>query len=253
MKKVLLFGGTSDARPLLGALSRLPCAVTLCVASEYGKALAEGGDTNVTVRAGRLDGAQMARLIRDGSFACVIDATHPYAAEATKNISAAVSETGAPCLRLKREASDLGGTAVVSGVREAVERLRETQGNILLTTGSKELAAYTALPDYDKRLFPRVLPALESLEACLSLGFRPSHIIALQGPMTRDLNAALIRQFDIKTVVTKDGGAAGGFPEKLEAARETGAELIVIGRPDDEGLSPGELLSKLEKILEAGR
>jgi precorrin-6x reductase len=128
--------------------------------------------------------------------------------------------------------------------------LKAVDGNILLTTGSKELTAFTEIPDYETRLYPRVLPAVESIEACLSLGFQASHIIALQGPFSKELNIALMRQFEIKAIVTKDGGKPGGFPEKLDAARELGAEVIVIRRPDEEGLSEDDVILELTKLLE---
>jgi precorrin-6x reductase len=50
------------------------------------------------------------------------------------------------------------------------------------------------------------------------------------------MNAATIRQYKIRWLVTKDGGVPGGFPEKLAAARETGAELVVLRRPEEDGL-----------------
>ena len=64
----------------------------------------------------------------------------------------------------------------------------------------------------------------------------------MQGPFSREMNAALIRQFEIRFVVTKDGGGPGGFPEKAAAAKETGAQLIVLRRPEESGLSFDEVL-----------
>ena len=58
----------------------------------------------------------------------------------------------------------------------------------------------------------------------------------MQGPFSREMNTATIRQYDIRWLVTKDGGAAGGFPEKAAAARETGAGLLVLRRPEEDGL-----------------
>lgn len=52
----------------------------------------------------------------------------------------------------------------------------------------------------------------------------------MHGPFSRALNAAILEQYRIRWMVTKDGGAAGGFGEKLDAARDAGAELVVIGR-----------------------
>lgn len=253
MTKVLVFGGTSEEHALLDSLSDLQCSVTLCVASEYGKSLLKDKVPNVTVRTSRLDRTQMAEKLLDGGFACVIDATHPYAVEVTKNARAAAQDTGTPYFRLRRESSDLRGVTTVASVHEAAKRLTETDGNVLLTTGSKELAAFTVIPEYEKRLYPRVLPAVESIEACLALGFQSSHIIALQGPMSKELNIALMRQFNIQVLVTKDGGVPGGVPEKLEAARDMGAAVIVVRRPDDDGMAQNEIILALRKLLEVRR
>jgi len=106
----------------------------------------------------------MAELIRREGFFCTIDATHPYAVEVSANIKAAAKETKIPYLRLLREKSKTGGSMVVSSVQAAAEILGELKGAALITTGSKELAAFTAVPDFKKRLYPRVLPTVESIE-----------------------------------------------------------------------------------------
>ena len=72
---------------------------------------------------------------------------------------------------------------------------------------------------------------------CEAAGIPRGHVIALQGPFSTELNAAMLRQYDIKYMVSKDGGAPGGFPEKAEAAKETGAGLVVLRRPEEDGLS----------------
>lgn len=252
MKKVLVFGGTSEEHELIRALGRYPAALTLCVASEYGAALLQTESDKLTVRTGRMDARQITELIRNEGFSAVVDTTHPYAVEVTQNIRKAATDTGIPYLRLLRESSQLDGAVIVSSAEEAAETLKDRPGNVLLTTGSKELGAYTGIPDYKERLYPRVLPTVESIEACLSHGFKSSHIIAMHGPFSRELNVAMMRQFNIKTLVTKDGGKPGGFSDKLEAVRELGAELIVIGRPTEEvnGFSLGEVVERIAMLLE---
>ncbi len=249
MKRLLVFGGTSDARALLDALKELRCAVTVCVASEYGKMMLPDNCPRLSAVVGRLDAGQIEALIEGGSYSLVVDATHPYAAEVTENIRKAVSKTGVSYYRLVRERSDLSGVAVVSSSAEAAALIDSRVGNVLLATGSKELSAYTDVKDYAQRLFPRVLPAAESIEACRELGYKSSHIIAVQGPFSKELNIALMRHFDIQTMVTKDSGIRGGFPEKLEAARALGVGIIVIGRPPEDGLSQPEIIREIKKLL----
>ena len=156
-----------------------------------------------------------------------------------------------PCLRLLRPAGQEEEITAADSVAQAVELLRGTTGNILAATGSKELAAYTALEDFSNRVYPRVLPTCQAIALCEELGFASSHIIAMQGPFSRGLNEALMRQYQIRYLVTKDGGGAGGFEEKLEAARQVGAQVVLVCRPDgDQGLTLDEIKEKLTRWME---
>ncbi|SCJ67571.1 cobalt-precorrin-6x reductase [uncultured Blautia sp.] len=71
----------------------------------------------------------------------------------------------------------------------------------------------------------------------------------MQGPFSQELNEALIRQYHIAWVVTKDGGTAGGFPEKARAAETTGAELIVLCRPEDQGEDLASIVKLCEEMM----
>ena len=152
-----------------------------------------------------------------------------------------------PYRRLLRAACGAEGAVIVSDAAEAAEYLSRTEGRILLAIGSKELAAFRGLDP--ERLCPRVLPAQASLSACEAAGIPHRNIIAMQGPFTRELNAALIRQYGIAWLVTKDGGTVGGFPEKAAAARETGAGLIVLRRPEEDGESFEEIAAACEELM----
>ncbi|MBQ9349186.1 MAG: precorrin-6A reductase, partial [Oscillibacter sp.] len=201
---------------------------------------------------GRRDRAEMAALV-DGAALCV-DATHPYAAEATKNIRAACRDAGVLYRRLLREAGDAdtekeadSGAVIVDSTAEAAAYLTDTAGNILLTNGSRELKRFAGLdPD---RLFPRILPEHDSLSACEALGIPHRNVIAMQGPFSRELNEAIIRQYTIRYLVTKDGGKPGGYPEKAEAARNTGVTLVVIRRPVEDGASFQEIAAACGRLL----
>lgn len=242
--KILIFSGTADGRRLSHTLSDLGASVTVCVATEYGTE-EQGQYGGVTVLTGRLDSDAMAALLP--GFALCVDATHPYAVEVSKNIRAACGKTGVPYRRLLREASETDGAVVVPDAAAAAEYLSHTEGKVLLAIGSKELAAFRGLDP--ERLCPRVLPARASLEACEALGIPHRNIVAMQGPFSRELNAALIRQLDARYVVTKDGGAVGGFPEKAAAARETGARLIVLRRPEEDGMGFDEIVRECGELM----
>ena len=247
--ELLLFGGTTEGRELATELAgREGCEVWVCSATEYGSALLPESP-QVHALTGRLDSGAMVELMASRPFACVVDATHPFAVEVTANIAAAAQEAGIPYLRLAREelpASDPDVKLTVSrSAEEAALLLQDMPGKVLLTTGSKDLPVYAAaLPDYQERLYVRILPLESSLAATRELDIPPSHVIAMQGPFSQAFNAALIRELGISVMVTK----ASGVQEKIDAARAEGIDLIVIQRPQEPGsLSPAELLGALER------
>lgn len=246
--ELLLFGGTSEGRLLAQQLARRGCTVTVCVATEYGAALIRSGEHLRTVP-GRLDQAGMAELMASRPFDCVVDATHPYAVEVTANIAAAAGTVGLSCYRLVRDGDVTGDWLEVESMAQAAARVLDLPGNILLTTGSKELDAFTH-PALVRRCYPRVLPTLESLGRCLDLGYPQANILCMQGPFSQALNAALMEQYHIKVLVTKASGGAGGFWEKEAAARAAGAALVVVARPmHEKGLTLTQLTARLEARL----
>ncbi|MBQ9032292.1 MAG: precorrin-6A reductase [Parasporobacterium sp.] len=231
MKKICIFAGTTEGRMLAEFLRGQPVSAVICVATEYGGELVKSGG-NLTVLSGRLPVDRMKELFDREAFDLVIDATHPYASSITRSICEVCDSRKIRRLRLLREESGAGQEAVfVRDVKEAVSFLNRTRGNILLTTGSKELREFQEITGFADRVYARVLPLESSLRSCEEAGLQGAHIIAMQGPFSEELNTAMLRQFRISFLVTKDGGSAGGFPEKAEAARKSAVRLVVIGRP----------------------
>ncbi len=231
MRKLCVFAGTTEGRELIELLDRQPVAVTACVATEYGETLLTPRE-HLTISTGRLTEAEMEALFRREGFDCVVDATHPYAAAVTEHIAAACRAAGTEYLRLLRGGDAAPGDAFfMEDTAAAVEFLKDTEGTILLTTGSKELGRYAVLPDFSQRVYARVLPMAASLDACAAAGLPPARILAMQGPFSREMNVATLRMTGAKWLVTKDTGDTGGFREKAEAAKEAGASLLVVGRP----------------------
>ena len=115
--------------------------------------------------------------------------------------------------------------------REAAEWARtHSEGPVLLTTGSKTLAVFAEILGAE-RLVVRVLPTVEALRQCQRLGLAAHQIVAMQGPFGHALNKALIERFGIRLLVSKDGGEAGGLPEKLSAAAECAVPVVLVDRP----------------------
>lgn len=232
MRRVLVFGGTTEGRLLCDKLAALPVQATACVATAYGAEMLSGIGGAILVKVGRMDRQAMADEMRQG-YGCVIDATHPYAQAASQTILAAAADAGIPVHRLLRPQNDARGARSVASLAEAVALLSQTEGNILAATGAKELDAYAALADFPVRVYARVLPTEASIARCAALGLPGSHIIAMQGPFSQALNEALICQLEIRWLVTKESGDLGGFMAKMDAAAACGIQAIVIGRPPE--------------------
>lgn len=253
MKEILIFAGTTEGRKLSERLSGAGVPHTVCVATEYGENVLKERSF-AKVHCGRMDREQMRVCLETGDFAAVVDATHPYAKEVTKNIKAAVAGTTVPYLRLKRESdaeTDGGKVRYFKSHEACAKALEQTQGNILLTTGSKELGAYCGVEQVRSRLYVRVLPGMESLALCMEQGICGKQILALQGPFSTELNEAMLRQYQIGCLVTKKSGRTGGYREKLEAAKRLDIPAYVIvpeGDRKEEGDSFQEVCRKLEAI-----
>lgn len=269
MKKAdtLIFAGTTEGRKLAEYASERGISCYVSTATGYGKSILEKLH-GINCISGRMDEKEMEDFINDKEIRLVIDATHPFAVEVTKNIKSACTAAGAQYIRCLRDQWDrktedtadgegtqtadaaedsiTGNVITVDSVEQAVEYLQHTQGNILVATGSKELRLYTRIRDYEKRCFARVLSTKEAVEESVGLGFKGRNLIAMQGPFSVEMNVALLHQTEAGYFVTKESGKAGGFEEKLEAARTVGAVLIVIGRPAEKG----ETLENVFRIME---
>lgn len=248
-KKVLVFGGTSEGRMLIEMLLAEGFLCTACVATEYG-AQCLSGHTNLEVLTGRMDCSAMISLLSGETFLCVVDATHPHAAEVTGEIQRACAGTGIPYLRYSRKTGYTAGTGTDSyentdsasagsrqllyaeDMREAAELLAKAEGKILVTTGSREIELLVSRLGDPSRIIARVLPAEESLQACARAGLAGRQIIAMQGPFDVEMNRALIRHYGVSWLLTKETGRAGGFQEKIEAACLCGIGAVVIRNPE---------------------
>ncbi len=258
-KRIILFSGTTEGRLLSEELEKMKIGHTVCVATEYGKLLQPSG-MYVSVHEGRMDEGEMeAFLANDAGI--VIDATHPFAKEVSENIRKAAKKAGAVCFRLLRDADELHEAKDCSGCGQEdasdtgpvqvrffpdagslAAALRETKGNLLFTTGTKDLTLFTEVLKEPSRVYARVLPDPACMQACLDAGILRDHVIAMQGPFTEEMNLATIRQFSIETLITKESGKAGGFTEKISAAKKAGIACFCIKRPEESGYCFYEVL-----------
>lgn len=246
MKHYLVFAGTTEGRLLTEYLLNQGAKVHVCVATEYGRILLSK-HKNLSISSQRLDQAEMHQLMAAGDFHCIFDATHPYAVIVSENIRTAAQKALLPYYRILRPASkniEARKIIYVNSMEEAVTYLETSTGNILVTTGSKELHKLCQLSNYQERVYARILPNPHMVTACYHLGFQGKHLICMQGPFSQELNTALLKYTQASFLLTKDSGSQGGFMEKILSAEKEGITTIVIGRPPEtDGITLEDIIS----------
>ena len=179
-EKILIYSGTTEGRRLAELLAGAGVPCTVCVATAYGELVMKENDL-IQMKVGRQTASDMEQLMREENFAAVVDATHPYATQVTMQLKECTAAGNLPYLRLKREThseQEAGEVLTYDNSAECAQALGNLDGNILLTTGSKELEIYAENPEVRERLYVRVLPGEESLRACEKAGIAGRHILA---------------------------------------------------------------------------
>lgn len=236
-KKIFLLGGTTEGRQIGEFLKKQEVKVWVSVATDYGKELLDAQkleNTDIKVIQSRLQEQEMIDLLKRENFDLVIDATHPYAQMVTHNIKEACAITQTAYKRIIRKSYKEEGIRHFETIEAIVAFLNHTEGNVLLTTGSKDLPAFTHVKAFEQRLYVRMLPVAKTIEECLKIGFKMSHLICMQGPFSKAMNRAMLGHIQAKYMVTKDSGEIGGYKEKVDAAKAMKVELLLLDRPEEE-------------------
>ena len=246
---ILVLAGTRDGREIASALEKSGYSVTVSVTSEYGRELAKQSAARVQAEA--MTEAELALFIRQEGIRVLVDATHPYAVNVSRNAAAAAKSAGIPCLRYERPCSNLpdyAGISMAPDMQSAAEMAVQLGETVFLTVGSHTLPIFRAAAKGRKcRLIARVLPQPDVIAACLAAGFSPADIVALQGPFSCELNMALFREYGADVMVTKNSGAVGGMDEKMKAAIAMKMKVVVVQRP---ALVQEQIFSSVSELTE---
>jgi len=231
---ILVLAGTLDGRELAVYLATAGHQVLAAVISEYGRSLAEL--PGIRVHTGQLTVEGMQNLIADQNIKVLVDASHPYAVNGSMNAMQACELAGIEYIRYERAevcVPEYERLYVASDAAQAA-KLAATLGKVIfLTTGSRTLKMFKTEPLLAKcRLIVRVLPQPDVVKECVDLGFNPGDIVAIKGPFSQQLNAALFKEYDTEVIITKNSGTIGGADTKIAAAIELNLPIVVIGRPD---------------------
>jgi precorrin-6A/cobalt-precorrin-6A reductase len=225
---ILLLGGTSETVQIAQALVTQGHEVLLSTATTM--PLRGQLPAGVRTRSGMLDEQGMVNLIRDEKITAVVDATHPYAVAVSQNTWKACQALGIRYVAYERPRAIDNPVHGVSTHQAAAELAFSFGKPVLLTIGVRNLAPYVA--EAHKRGLPmraRVLNHPDSVTACHDAGLSDSEMLCADGPFTVEENIKHLKSFGV--LVTKDSGEAGGVDTKLEAARQSGCEVVVVERP----------------------
>ncbi|MBE0446604.1 MAG: precorrin-6A reductase [Actinobacteria bacterium] len=249
---ILILGGTIEARLLLEKLVDEQRSIIISTAHEFaGKFI--GKHPSVQHIAGKLNVEGLQALIREKGVNAVVDATHPYALEISRNAIQACSRMGVRYIRLERATLDVDfyeKARYVDSFEEAAVLAGNMGKVIFIATGSNSANVFLqGINRRDRKLYIRVLPDENSIDKCLKAGFARDEIITDIGPFSYKDNYHLWQDLCIDVVVTKDSGLAGGFTEKLHAARDLGIGLVVVKRP-----APGtKALKNIDEVIQVLR
>jgi len=227
---IWLIGGTSDAREIAQNLKNCNLDFIATSTTEYGASLMSQHTPNSLLR--MLSHEEMQSFIESNNITLIIDASHPFAKDVSLNAIEASSEKNCRYIRFERETKKIDSARYFSSYENIVSYLNQNDGNILLTTGSKNLDKFTSLPQ--ERLFARILSSSQSFLEAEACGFSAKQLIGMQGAGSSSFISALIKEYKISFLISKDSGEAGGINAKAEAATETHAELLILQKPQIE-------------------
>lgn len=226
---ILLLGGTKDSRMILEKLLKIEKEVILTLTTDFGAKYVKN-HKNLTKIVAKLSPDDMRNIIKKYKIDYIIDATHPYAEVVSENIIKVNKEFEIPLIRYERKIKKFDFINYFDSYSEIKNYLKDKKENILFTIGSKNLYDFKNLYK-NNNCFVRVLPMESVIKKCRNLNILPKNIIAMQGPFSEEFNKLLFKEKNIEYLITKETGKAGGFDDKVLAARKLDIEVIVLKKP----------------------
>lgn len=227
---IWVIGGTKDSRVFLEKFASADKNIIVSTATEYGGKLLEG--LPVKVVSERLPLELMRGFVEKNSIKTIVDISHPYAFEVSKNAMKVAEEFSIAYYRFEREEIHIipDRFTEFQNINDLLEYCDKLEENILVTLGSNNIEYFSKLKNLEKFYF-RILPKWDMVKKCEDNGILPKNIIAMQGPFSLNMNKAMIEQLNIKYLVTKKGGVTGGEREKIDACNKKGIEVILLDKP----------------------
>ncbi len=231
---IWVLSGTKDGNEIIELLKGEGYKVLASAVTGYGAALAMDAGSD-EVFTGALNIQEMTDLIETRGINAVVDATHPFAVNASLNAMTACKKADTGYIRYERGSETTPDNPLIYRVKdfkEASEKAVESGETIFYTAGSKNLRIFSELArKKGRRIVVRVMPDPLIVKKCIELGISPGDIVTMQGKSSKELNTRLMKEFGADVLVTKDSGEAGGTGEKISAALDLGVPVILIERP----------------------
>jgi precorrin-6A/cobalt-precorrin-6A reductase len=225
---IWIIGGTSDANKIADLLLSYNKKCVLSVTTVYGGNIAKDRPVKIVMQKMAL--ADMEKMCIEENINFIIDASHPFAQEVSENAIKLAKAKGIMYVRYERPSHICQQAKYYSSYTQISDELSNCKGNILLTIGSKNLSKFKNINP--TRIIARVLPVTESLILCENVNIPAHNILAMRGISSVALNEAIMRDYEIKHLVTKDSGEAGGVIQKIEAAQNLGIDIHILSRPE---------------------
>lgn len=230
---ILVLGGTCDALEIASGIYQLTKDVTISTATEYGLEVSRDRFPGQIIF-GRMDREALKRYMKEQGVDHVIDASHPYAENISRNAISVCQELGVHYLRFERPVVDQvnNRTIICGSLEQAGELVEEMPGKVFVTTGINNIEKMLTKISDKNRLKIRVLPQSETINKLENLGLNANHIVAMKGPFSEEMNFLMFQEAGSVILICKDSGTQGGTDHKLMAAARLGMKIILIRRPD---------------------
>ncbi|MCP3381930.1 cobalt-precorrin-6A reductase [Bradyrhizobium sp. CCGUVB4N] len=222
MTRALILGGIADASLLAAEIAR----AGIDAVYSYGGRTRVPADQPLPTRIGGFGGVSgLVDYIRREAITHVIDATHPFAAEMSRNAVEACANTGTPLIALERAPwTSVPGDKWIEteDVNAAAATLPEAPAHVFLAIGRQHIAPFAA-----KTQHAYTLRFVDPPEAPLPF---TADVLVSRGPFTLDGELAMMRARGINWIVARNSGGDGARA-KIDAARRLGLPVIMISRP----------------------
>jgi precorrin-6A/cobalt-precorrin-6A reductase len=252
--KIMIMAGTTEGVEIIARIASLEnIHIIATTITKIGGELARSAGAHEVISK-TLTEEKIEELIKTKKIDLLLDATHPFAENATKNAIKAANATGIKYLRFERPSIDFPENDLihpVSSFGKAVSKVLELMGNnnqrVFHLAGVMTLHHLTEVIN-PENIVVRVLPSLYSVKKCVDLGLPAENIIAMQGIFSKDFNRVLMEEYDINLIVTKDSGETGGTHSKIKAALDLVIPVVLIMRPVVSELETKTVFSNIDDL-----